>query len=63
MTKPISSLKDVLAEILPLHRTLVSDDMDKTLKIIGGYMPGEAGYTVETYAPGKPIWTTRCCAA
>ena len=28
-------VKDVLIEFFPLHRTLVSDDMDKTLEIIG----------------------------
>ena len=37
--KPYSSLKSVLAEFFPLHRTLASDDQDKTLEIVGSYMP------------------------
>jgi len=53
----MSSLKDVLIEIYPLHRTLASDGTDEALKIVGSYMPDEADYTVETYAPGKPVWT------
>ena len=57
MPKPYSSLKAILAEILPLHRTLVSDDMDRTLQIVGAYLPDEAGYALETYAPGKQVWT------
>ena len=52
-------LKDILAKILPLHRTLVSDDMDRALQIIGAHLPKEAGYTIETYAPGTPVWTWR----
>jgi aminopeptidase-like protein len=53
------SLKALLAEILPLHRTLVSDGTDRALEIIGRHMPPEAGYAVETYAPGTPVWTWR----
>jgi hypothetical protein len=37
--------------ILPLHRTLASDDHDKTLEIVGSYMPDSSNYTIETYAP------------
>ena len=55
--KPYTSLKSVLAEFYPLHRTLVSDDQDKTLEIIGSYMPDSSNYTVETYAPLTPVWT------
>jgi aminopeptidase-like protein len=55
--KPISSLKDVLAEFFPLHRTLASDDMDKTLEIIGSYLPENANYTIETFPPFSPVWT------
>jgi len=57
MPRPYPSLKSILAEIVPLHRTLVSDDMDKTLQIIGSYLPESADYSIETYAPGTPIWT------
>lgn len=55
--KPYRTSKDVLIEFFPLHRTLVSDDMDRTLEIIGSYMPDDAGYLMETYAPGKSVWT------
>src|SRR5688500_5888300 len=40
--KPIPSLKDVLAEIVPLHRTLASDGLDAALEIVGAYLPENA---------------------
>jgi aminopeptidase-like protein/aminoglycoside N3'-acetyltransferase len=55
--KPITSLKDVLAEIMPLHRTLASDGTDAALDIIGSYLPENACYEIETYEPLKPVWT------
>ncbi len=55
--KPISSLKDVLAEIYPLHRTLASDGLDAALDIVGAYLPENAHYKIETYAPLTPVWT------
>jgi aminopeptidase-like protein/aminoglycoside N3'-acetyltransferase len=55
--KPIAKLKDVLGEILPLHRTLASDGLDKALEIVGSYMPENAEYKVETYEPLKKVWT------
>jgi aminopeptidase-like protein/aminoglycoside N3'-acetyltransferase len=55
--KPISSLKDVLAEIFPLHRTLASDGLDAALEIVGSYLPENAGYKIEAYAPLTPAWT------
>jgi aminopeptidase-like protein/aminoglycoside N3'-acetyltransferase len=55
--KPVSSLKDVLAEIVPLHRTLASDGTDAALAIIGSYLPENANYKIETYQPLKPVWT------
>jgi len=55
--KPISSLKSVLGEIFPLHRTLASDGTDAALDIIGSYLPENANYKIETYAPLKPVWT------
>jgi len=55
--KPYSSLKSILAEFFPLHRTLASDDHDKTLEIVGSYMPDSSNYTIETYAPLTPVWT------
>jgi aminopeptidase-like protein len=55
--KNYNAAKDVLVEIFPLHRTLVSDDMDTALGIIGDYLPDDADYTVETYTPGQNVWT------
>jgi aminoglycoside 3-N-acetyltransferase len=55
--KPMPSLKAVLAEILPLHRTLASDGMDTALELIGSYLPENANYKIETYAPLQPVWT------
>jgi aminopeptidase-like protein len=54
--KPITSLKDVVSELYPLHRTLVSDGMDRALEIVGDYMP-DCGYVSEVYAPGTNVWT------
>ncbi len=55
--KPISSLKDVLAELIPLHRTLASEGMDAALDLVGSYLPENASYTIETYTPLAPVWT------
>lgn len=55
--KSYSSLKSVLEEIYPLHRTLVSDGLDQALEIIGSYLPDAAHYAIENYAPGTPVWT------
>lgn len=57
--KPYPSLKSILAEFFPLHRTLASDDQDRTLEIIGAYMPDSSNYTIETYKPLGPAWTWR----
>ena len=57
MTKSYSSLKSILSEFLNLHRTLSSDDMDRTHSIIGSYMPDSANYTTENYAPLSHVWT------
>jgi aminopeptidase-like protein len=55
--KVISSLKSVVEELFPLHRTLVSDGTDRALEIIGEYMPEGADYSLEVYTPGKKVWT------
>ncbi|HEX6269744.1 MAG TPA: DUF4910 domain-containing protein [Anaerolineales bacterium] len=55
--QPLPSLKDVLAKIMPLHRTLASDGTDAALDMIGSYLPENANYRIETYEPLKPIWT------
>lgn len=55
--KDYPTIKSVLEEIHPLHRTLVSDGLDEALRIVGSYLPDSAGYQLETYPPGKKVWT------
>ncbi len=50
-------LKPLLEKIYPLHRTLASDGLDEALQIVSQAMPSSASFTIETYAPGDPIWT------
>ena len=57
--KSYSSLKSLLGELLPLHRTLASDDMEKTYEIIGSHLPESSNYNIETFTPGKQVWTWR----
>jgi aminopeptidase-like protein len=57
--KKYTTAKEVLEEIFPLHRTLVSDGLDRALEIVGSNMPDIAGYAIESYPPGKPVWTWR----
>jgi aminopeptidase-like protein len=52
-----TSAKAVLEEIYPLHRTLVSDGLDRALEIVNEYMPDEAEYQIENYLPGRKAWT------
>jgi aminopeptidase-like protein len=51
------SIKSILEEIYPLHRTLVSDGLDESLRIVGEYFPDSANYQIENYSPGKKVWT------
>jgi aminopeptidase-like protein len=51
------TLKDIVVELWPLHRTLASDGTDQALGIIGKHLPVEANFTIETYAPGQRAWT------
>ena len=53
------TMKDLVTELWPLHRTLVSDGMDEALNIIGQWMPKGSNYIQETYPPGKEVWTWR----
>ena len=55
--KAIASLKSVVTELYPLHRTLVSDGTDRALEIIREYMPDNADYAIEIFEPGKKVWT------
>jgi aminopeptidase-like protein len=49
----------VLEEIYPLHRTLVSDGLDRALEIVAEYLPEQANYRIENYLPGQKAWTWR----
>ncbi len=53
----MTSLKKIVEELYPLHRTLVSDGTDRALEIIGAHFPAQGGYGMETYPPGEPAWT------
>lgn len=55
--KPVASLKSVLAELIPLNRTLASDGLDQALDIVGSYLPENSDYKIETYEPLKKVWT------
>lgn len=55
--KKYTTAKEVLEEIFPLHRTLVSDGLDQALGIVGSHMPEHAGYAIETYPSGEYVWT------
>jgi aminopeptidase-like protein len=58
MTKPDQKIMMELSERLwPLHRTLVCDDMDHTIEMIGEYLPPEYEYTIHEYPTGQKIWT------
>ena len=50
-------LKPIISQLLPLHRTLASDDMDEALRIVGENLPATSNYTIETYAPCTAVWT------
>jgi aminopeptidase-like protein len=52
-------LKPIVEQLYPLHRTLASDGTDEALRIVGAHMPAASNYTIETYAPGAPVWTWR----
>ena len=45
-------LKPIIAQLMPLHRTLASDDMDIALQIVGQNMPGASNFTIENYGNG-----------
>jgi len=53
-TPPKALLEALFA--LP-HRTLVSEDTNKALDLLGQSLPGTVEWSTETYAPGTPAWT------
>jgi len=51
-------MMELLTRLHPLHRTLVCDDMDMALNIIGEYLPDAAQrYRIKTYPSGQKVWT------
>jgi len=50
-------LRDILAEIFPLHRTLSSEGSDRAFDILSKYVPKEARFTVEEYEALKRVWS------
>jgi aminopeptidase-like protein len=48
---------ELVRELYPLNRTLISADTDKALAIIGQHMPTEAGYRIEEIPCGTECWT------
>ena len=50
-------MMDLVERLWPLHRTLVSDDMETTLDIIGEYLPAEGEYHKNHYPSGEKAWT------
>ncbi|MBU0604859.1 MAG: DUF4910 domain-containing protein [Candidatus Omnitrophica bacterium] len=50
-------IKEIVRELYPLYRTLVHNDTDKALKMIGSRIPASAKYSIECYAPMSRAWT------
>ncbi|HEV3093355.1 MAG TPA: DUF4910 domain-containing protein [Solirubrobacteraceae bacterium] len=55
----MTALKQIVEELFPLHRTLVSDGTDRALEIVGSHLPDAAVYGIERFPPGAPVWTWR----
>lgn len=55
----LRSLKAIVEELYPLHRTLVSEGTDTVLQIIASHFPREGDFAIETYPPGAEAWTWR----
>ena len=53
------TIKDIVSDIYPLNRALVSDGIDQAFNLIRGRMQAFASCTLETYPPTKPVWTWR----
>jgi aminopeptidase-like protein len=56
MTTP---LLDLVTELYPLHRTLVSDGTDDALARVGKWLGEDVDWAIERYPPGTPAWTWR----
>ena len=54
-----TTIKDLVSEIYPLHRALVSDGIDQAFSIIRNHLQAYTPCTLETYPPTKQVWTWR----
>jgi aminopeptidase-like protein len=52
-------LLDLVRELYPLHRTLVSDGTDEALERVRGHLGQSIRYDIERFAPGERAWTWR----
>ncbi len=48
---------DLVRELYPLHRTLVSDGTDEALERMRSHLGAGIDYRVERFAPGERAWT------
>lgn len=54
LSKSDKGIMALLTRLYPLHRTINSDDMEKSIRLIGKYIG--KGYKVRSYVPGKPAF-------
>jgi aminopeptidase-like protein len=52
-------LLDLVRELYPLHRTLVSEGTDEALARVGAHLGPGIHYEIERFAPGERAWTWR----
>lgn len=50
-------MMELMTRLWPLHRTLVSSDMDRAMSIIGEYLPEGFEYRINGYPSGQKVWT------
>jgi aminopeptidase-like protein len=50
---------DLVRELYPLHRTLVSDGTDEALERVRAHLGPDIDYEIERFAPGESAWTWR----
>jgi aminopeptidase-like protein len=52
-------LLDLVRELYPLHRTLVSEGTDEALARVRAHLGPSIHYDIERFAPGESAWTWR----
>lgn len=50
-------MMELMRRLWPLHRTLVSADMDRAMGVIAEYLPPEGEWRLNTYPSGDRVWT------